>query len=91
MMVVPFLPASGIVKLGFVIAERVLYIPSIGFCMIIAQGVKHLCWNVNIFKKVYYLFERQDAYYLNLDLFAVLEDILWSINYGNGIKNSSSC
>lgn len=41
--IVPFLPASGIVKLGFVIAERVLYIPSIGFCVLVALGLDRLC------------------------------------------------
>lgn len=41
--VVPFLPASGIIKLGFVIAERVLYIPSVGFCLLIAIGFERLC------------------------------------------------
>lgn len=35
--VIPFLPASGIINVGFVIAERVLYIPSIGFCLLIAN------------------------------------------------------
>lgn len=38
MMIVPFLPASGIVRVGFVIAERILYVPSIGFCMLVAIG-----------------------------------------------------
>lgn len=38
LLVVPFLPASGIVKVGFVIAERLLYIPSMGFCTLIAIG-----------------------------------------------------
>ncbi|KAK3099136.1 hypothetical protein FSP39_000001 [Pinctada imbricata] len=39
MMVVPFLPASNIMfRVGFVIAERVLYIPSCGYCILIAWG-----------------------------------------------------
>uniref|UniRef100_A0A1I8NQF0 dolichyl-phosphate-mannose--protein mannosyltransferase n=1 Tax=Stomoxys calcitrans TaxID=35570 RepID=A0A1I8NQF0_STOCA len=38
LMVIPFLPASGIIKVGFVIAERVLYVPSVGFCYITAYG-----------------------------------------------------
>lgn len=41
--IIPFLPASGIIKLGFVIAERVLYIPSVGFCLLIAIGFERLC------------------------------------------------
>lgn len=38
LIVIPFLPASGIMKVGFVIAERVLYVPSIGFCYLVAYG-----------------------------------------------------
>lgn len=46
MMIVPFLPASGIVvRVGFVIAERILYVPSIGFCMLVAIGFERTaCW-----------------------------------------------
>ncbi|KFM74788.1 Transmembrane and TPR repeat-containing protein 3, partial [Stegodyphus mimosarum] len=41
LLTVPFLPASNLFfPVGFVVAERVLYIPSMGFCMIVAQG-----WN----------------------------------------------
>ncbi|XP_054720703.1 protein O-mannosyl-transferase Tmtc3-like [Uloborus diversus] len=39
LLTVPFLPASNLFfPVGFVVAERVLYIPSMGFCMIVAQG-----------------------------------------------------
>lgn len=41
-LIVPFLPASGIVKVGFVIAERILYVPSLGFVFLIAIGVDKL-------------------------------------------------
>lgn len=41
-MIVAFLPASGLVKLGFVIAERVLYVPSIGFCALISIGLNRI-------------------------------------------------
>lgn len=35
----PFLPASNVFfPVGFVVAERVLYMPSMGFCMLIAYG-----------------------------------------------------
>ncbi|XP_054711432.1 protein O-mannosyl-transferase Tmtc3-like [Uloborus diversus] len=35
----PFLPASNLFfPVGFVIAERVLYIPSMGFCMLVSYG-----------------------------------------------------
>ncbi|KAG8201524.1 hypothetical protein JTE90_011199 [Oedothorax gibbosus] len=49
MLVVPFLPASNLFfPVGFVVAERVLYIPSMGFCMILAQG-----WNILWEKRAY--------------------------------------
>ncbi|XP_017872545.1 PREDICTED: transmembrane and TPR repeat-containing protein CG5038 [Drosophila arizonae] len=38
LMVIPFLPASGIIRVGFVIAERTLYVPSIGFCLVSVYG-----------------------------------------------------
>lgn len=39
---VPFIPASGIIHVGFVIAERLLYMPSIGFSLMIALGFRKL-------------------------------------------------
>lgn len=56
LMVIPFLPASGVIKVGFVIAERVLYVPSIGFCFLVAQAVSYVYngnpkpWLLNIYK-----------------------------------------
>ncbi|KAG8199948.1 hypothetical protein JTE90_006195 [Oedothorax gibbosus] len=45
-MVIPFLPASNLLfPVGFVVAERILYIPSMGFCMLVAHG-----WSV-LFEK----------------------------------------
>lgn len=39
----PFLPASNIFfYVGFVVAERVLYIPSLGICLLVAVGVEML-------------------------------------------------
>ncbi|XP_058059049.1 protein O-mannosyl-transferase TMTC4 [Anopheles bellator] len=40
--IVPFLPACGVVRVGFVIAERLLYLPSIGFCYLVAAGCRRL-------------------------------------------------
>ncbi|XP_064476888.1 protein O-mannosyl-transferase TMTC1-like [Ornithodoros turicata] len=41
--VLPFLPASNLlVVVGFVVAERVLYIPSIGLCLLVALGLQRL-------------------------------------------------
>ncbi|GIY68311.1 protein O-mannosyl-transferase TMTC4 [Caerostris extrusa] len=40
---VPFLPASNLFfRVGFVVAERALYLPSMGFCMLVVIGLKQL-------------------------------------------------
>lgn len=42
-MTLPFLPATNFFfYVGFVIAERVLYIPSMGFCLLVATGARAL-------------------------------------------------
>ncbi|XP_056877900.1 protein O-mannosyl-transferase TMTC2 isoform X4 [Takifugu flavidus] len=42
-MSLPFLPATNLFfYVGFVIAERVLYIPSMGFCLLVATGTRAL-------------------------------------------------
>jgi tetratricopeptide (TPR) repeat protein len=47
LMLLPFLPSAGIVfKVGFVIAERVLYLPSLGFCLLVAIGAKRISQRV---------------------------------------------
>ena len=44
--ILPFIPATNLFfPVGFVIAERVLYIPSMGFCMIVAYGLWLLMTN----------------------------------------------
>ena len=43
LLVLPFLPASNLLfPVGFVIAERVLYLPSLGLCLLVAVGVEKL-------------------------------------------------
>lgn len=43
-LVVPFLPASNLFfRVGFVIAERILYLPSAGFCMLVVTGARMIC------------------------------------------------
>lgn len=40
LIILPFLPATNLFfYVGFIIAERILYIPSIGFCLLVANGV----------------------------------------------------
>lgn len=49
LMILPFLPASNLFfYVGFVVAERVLYIPSAGFCMLIGIGSASLWKNKRI-------------------------------------------
>ncbi len=39
LMILPFLPASNLLfPVGFVLAERVLYLPSVGFCLLVVLG-----------------------------------------------------
>ncbi|XP_045893332.1 protein O-mannosyl-transferase TMTC3 [Micropterus dolomieu] len=41
LIVLPFVPASNLFfPVGFVVAERVLYVPSMGFCVLVAHGFK---------------------------------------------------
>ena len=43
MIVFPFVPASNLFfPVGFVVAERVLYLPSMGFCLLVAVGWERL-------------------------------------------------
>jgi len=38
LLVVPFVPASGVfLRLGTLLAERLLYVPSVGFCLLVAK------------------------------------------------------
>lgn len=41
MLVLPFIPATNLFfYVGFVVAERVLYIPSMGFCLLVTAGLR---------------------------------------------------
>ncbi|XP_072124079.1 protein O-mannosyl-transferase TMTC1 isoform X1 [Mobula birostris] len=43
-LVFPFIPASNLFfRVGFVVAERVLYMPSMGYCILVAHGLNRLC------------------------------------------------
>lgn len=40
LLIVPFLPASNLFfRVGFVIAERVLYLSTAGFCILVVMGI----------------------------------------------------
>lgn len=43
-LVLPFIPASNLFfRVGFVVAERVLYMPSMGYCILVVHGLNRLC------------------------------------------------
>lgn len=43
LMTMPFIPATNLLfPVGFVVAERVLYLPSMGFCLLVAMGIKKI-------------------------------------------------
>ncbi|XP_067143429.1 protein O-mannosyl-transferase TMTC4 isoform X1 [Centruroides vittatus] len=47
-LIVPFLPASNIFfRVGFVIAERALFLPSLGICFLITVGFHQICNSSN--------------------------------------------
>ncbi|KAM9230730.1 protein O-mannosyl-transferase TMTC1 isoform 3-T3 [Dugong dugon] len=47
-LVFPFIPASNLFfRVGFVVAERVLYMPSMGYCILFVHGLSKLCTWLN--------------------------------------------
>ncbi|XP_052031290.1 protein O-mannosyl-transferase TMTC1 isoform X3 [Apodemus sylvaticus] len=47
-LVFPFIPASNLFfRVGFVVAERVLYMPSMGYCILFVHGLSKLCAGLN--------------------------------------------
>ena len=49
---IPFIPSSNILfPVGFILAERVLYTPSVGFCL----GLSHVIFTTRSFKRIYKL------------------------------------
>ena len=50
LIIFPFVPASNLFfPVGFVVAERILYVPSMGFCMLVALGVWLIKKNGGVF------------------------------------------
>ncbi|ELU01234.1 hypothetical protein CAPTEDRAFT_123644 [Capitella teleta] len=74
MLLIPFLPASNFFfRVGFVIAERVLYLPSAGFTMLLVIG---LCWLCSRFNRTVLLFSPICVYALLL------------LNFGRSVQRS---
>ena len=52
LMILPFLPASNLfVYVGFVVAERILYLPSAGFCLLLGAGLDSFLSNTASVRK----------------------------------------
>ncbi|XP_067014529.2 protein O-mannosyl-transferase TMTC4 isoform X2 [Anabrus simplex] len=58
LVVIPFLPATNIFfRVGFVVAERVLYLPSAGYCMLVVLGLRQLAtasWRKHVLQLMYF-------------------------------------
>uniref|UniRef100_A0A8C7E2T6 dolichyl-phosphate-mannose--protein mannosyltransferase n=1 Tax=Naja naja TaxID=35670 RepID=A0A8C7E2T6_NAJNA len=47
-LIFPFIPASNLFfRVGFVVAERILYMPSMGYCILLVHGLNKLCLWLN--------------------------------------------
>ncbi|GJQ67341.1 hypothetical protein Trydic_g8237 [Trypoxylus dichotomus] len=65
--ILPFVPASNIFfKVGFVIAERALLLPSAGYCLLIVLGIKKLQNRFYIKEHIWYR-----CFYLTCAIFAI--------------------
>ncbi|XP_066562869.1 protein O-mannosyl-transferase TMTC4 isoform X2 [Amia ocellicauda] len=54
LLIIPFLPASNLFfRVGFVIAERVLYLSSAGYCLIVTYAIGCLCCRWKNYKKLF--------------------------------------
>ena len=52
-MIIPFLPASNVFfRVGFVVAERILYLPSIGFVILLVTGSARIAASSEAMRKV---------------------------------------
>lgn len=70
LIVVPFLPASNLFfRVGFVIAERILYLSSIGFCMLVVIGIRQMCVSYPKQAQVTILMSNLSKKLLNIHLF----------------------
>lgn len=52
--VVTFLPASNLwLRVGFVIAERTLFLPSAGFCLLVCCGFNRICQTFSKYRQLW--------------------------------------
>lgn len=52
LIVIPFIPSSNLFSIGFVVADRVLYIPAMGYCLLLSIGYHYLYANVKVRKTI---------------------------------------
>ena len=92
-LVLPFIPATNLFfYVGFVIAERVLYIPSIGFCLLFAHGFSMSWKSSGKFLKIL-LAAITCAYFVLLSARTVRRNIDWRSDeslYRSGIAVNPS-
>jgi tetratricopeptide (TPR) repeat protein len=89
-LIVPFIPASGVLlRLGTLLAERLLYIPSIGYCMIFASIILQCCQSIEtlIAKKQY--MKKHALFYFVISIICA-KYILLSRSYNTAWKNDAS-
>lgn len=56
LLIVPFLPASNLFfRVGFVIAERVLYLSTAGFCILVVMGICKLQQKFTSMASIFYV------------------------------------
>lgn len=71
LLVIPFIPASNVFfYVGFVVAERVLYLPSMGFCLLLGCSVRSL---------TEVLARRNAMFHYVVRLFMCTTLVLWSL------------
>ncbi len=76
MITVPFIPASNIfLKVGFVVAERVLYLPSAGYCMLVALGVVTIMRHFRKLVSVCYIIYFDESHFIYIAFLHI--ELVW--------------
>lgn len=82
LLVFPFIPASNFFfPVGFVVAERILYLPSLGFSLFVALGLEKLSSSSRKISSAYFKFVRS-CFYVVL-LFFAFKTILRNFDWRN--------
>ena len=79
MMIIPFLPATNLFfYIGFVVAERILYIPSFGFCLFIAVCLEKFIQYVRQYRPIkYFLYICYLILIISFSIRTILRNIDW--------------